>query len=409
MSNPTTGSGACAPRIRRSRSGWTWTARLALAVLACTFAGAGQAQDRSDNLDHAVNSIIRDIANTQTLGVQLREQSVFVGADDFFEEETGFDLRPRLSEMLRAMCRTALTRNGVGNLEMVESNAAWVLHGRWWRETRDSQEYLHLRLFIARPVEGDTPPRQVAGYARLLPIADVVGNAIKPTLRHWGDSVVRQLESDLPGSGRYRLHIRPFEVQGAAQPERLSRRLHSRWRQAFTGSKRFRLVGSTGFDGELFGEVAVTDERVEVDLYVQDTEGQQVAAAHVAPDKGLFPSDLFGPVVTAKLERGAYQGFIGRTFWGSLTNVTIKGAKICLPTAIAERNLADFVRTNNIRLNYSTMLLPHAMAMEVIKKGICDAYSTDISSLKAMLALYEDDVASYGIMIYPERICCIPD
>ena len=301
MGNPTTGSGACAPRIRRSRSGWTWTARLALAVLACTFAGAGQAQDRSDNLDHAVNFIIRDIANTQTLGVQLREQSVFVGADDFFEEETEFDLRPRLSEMLRAMCRTALTRNGVGNLEMVESNAAWVLHGRWWRETRDSQAYLHLRLFIARPVEGDTPPRQVAGYARLVPIDGVIGNAIKPTLRHWGDSVVRQLESDLPGSGRYRLHIRPFDVQGAAQPGRLNRRLHNRWRPAFTGSRRFRLVHSSGFDGELFGEVVVTDERVEVDLYVQDTEGQQVAAAHVAPDKGLFPSGLFGPDVTAKL------------------------------------------------------------------------------------------------------------
>ena len=287
-----------APRIPRPWHGW-WrrAACLWLAVLACTFAGAGQAQERYDNLDHAVNSIIREIVDDGN----LRGQNVFVGADDFFEVETEFYLRPRLSEMLRAKCRTALTRNGVGNLEMVESNAAWVLHGRWWQETRDSQEYLHLRLFIARPVEGDTPPQEGEGEAGLVPIGGVIENAIKPTLRHWGDSVVRQLERDLPGSGRYRLHIRLFEVQDATQPERLSRRLHNRWRRAFTGSRRFRLVGSTGFHGELFGHVVVTDERVEVDLYIQDTQGQQVAAAHVAPDKGLFPSDLFGPDVTAKL------------------------------------------------------------------------------------------------------------
>ena len=291
-----------APRIPRPWHGrWRRAARLWLAVLACTFAGTGQAQERYDNLDHAVNSIIREIVDDGN----LRGQNVFVGADDFFEVETEFYLRPRLSEMLRAKCRTALTRNGVGNLEMVESQEAWVLHGRWWRETRDSREYLHLRLFIARPVEGGTPPQEGEGEAGLVPIDGVIGNAIKPTLRHWGDSVVRQLERDLPGSGRYHLHIRLFEVRGMAEPERLSRYLHNRWRRAFTGSRRFRLVGSTGFHGELFGHVVVTDERVEVDLYIQDPEGQQVAAAHVAPDKGLFPSDLFGPDVTAELAKCA--------------------------------------------------------------------------------------------------------
>ena len=86
-----------------------------------------------------------------------------------------------------------------------------------------------------------------------------------------------------------------------AQPERLDRHLRNRWRRAFTGSRRFGLVGSTGFDGELFGEVSVTDEHVEVDLYVEDTQGGQVAAAFVTPDKGLFPPDFFGPDVTAEL------------------------------------------------------------------------------------------------------------
>ena len=278
--------------------------RLALAALACAFAGAGQAQDRYDNLDSAVNSIIQDIVGRG----QLQGQSVFVGADDFFEKETGFDLRLRLSEMLHDKCRAALTDNGVRKLGMVESEADWVLHGRWWRETHDSGEYLHLRLFIARPVEGATPPQEHEGKVGLVPIDENVENAVKPTLRHWGDSVVRQLERDLPGtgSGKYRLHIRPFEVRGAvAQPEDLGRHLRNRWRRAFTGSRRFRLVGSTGFDGELLGEVFVADERVEVDLYVQDTQGGQVAAAFVTPGKGLFPSGLFGPDVTAELARCA--------------------------------------------------------------------------------------------------------
>ena len=80
------------------------------------------------------------------------------------------------------------------------------------------------------------------------------------------------------------------------QPERLDRRLHNHWLPAFTGSRRFRLVGSTGFDGELFGEVSVADdEHVEVALYVEDTQGEKVAAAFVTPDKGLFPSGFVGP------------------------------------------------------------------------------------------------------------------
>ena len=126
MIGPNVGSETHASRIPRSRRGWRWAAHLALAVLTCGFAGAGQAQERYDNLDHAVNSIIREIVEDGN----LRGQSVYVGADDFFEEETGFYLRPRLSEMLRAKSRTALTQNGVDHLEMVESEEAWVLHGR---------------------------------------------------------------------------------------------------------------------------------------------------------------------------------------------------------------------------------------------------------------------------------------
>ena len=304
MINPGIGPGVHTSRIPRPRHGWWRRGAPWLAALACAFAGAGQAQERYDHLDHAVSSMIREIVDDG----ELREQSVFVGADDFFEEASEFDLlRPRLSEMLRAKCRTALTRNGVGKLEMVESEAAWVLHGRWWRETRDSREYLHLRLFIARPVEGDTPPQEHEGEAGLIPIDGDIENAVKPTLRDWGESVVRQLERDLPGAGsrKYRLHIPGFEVEGAARPERLGRHLRNNWRRAFTGSRRIRVGGPTGFDGELVGEVLVTDERVEVYLHVKDAEGQEVAAAFAEPAKGLFPPAFFGPDVKAELVKCA--------------------------------------------------------------------------------------------------------
>ena len=240
------------PRMRRFRAGrepggktmamsnpgdWPWNARFAdsaplswmvgrrarralwLAVLACAFTGAGQAQDRYDHLHHAMGEMIKEIVERG----KLKEESVFVGADDFFETETGFDLRPRLSEMLREKSHEELKNNKVRKLEMVESEAAWVLHGRWWRVTRDSGEYLHLRLFIARPVQGDTPPQEHEGEAGLVPIDENIESAVKLTLRDWGDSVVRQLERDLPGagSGKYRLHIPGFEVEGAARPERL--------------------------------------------------------------------------------------------------------------------------------------------------------------------------------------------
>ena len=309
MINPGIGPGAHTSRIPRPRHGWWRRGAPWLAALACAFTGAGQAQERYDHLDHAVNTMIREIVDDG----ELREQSVFVGADDFFEEASEFDLRPRLSEMLREKSRTELTKNKVRKLEMVESEAAWVLHGRWWRVTRDSREYLHLRLFIARPVEGDTPPQEHEGEAGLIPIDGDIENAVKPTLRDWGESVVRQLERDLPGTGSYRLHIPGFEVGGAVvQPEDLGRYLRNNWRRAFTGSGRIRVVGPTESDGELVGEVLVTDERVEVYLHVKDAEGQEVAAAFAEPDKGLFQPDFFGPDVEEAAVRSVQEA-IGRS------------------------------------------------------------------------------------------------
>ena len=94
MSNPGIGPGTHTSRIPRPWYGW-WgrPAHLALAVLACTFAGAGQAQERYD-----------------------------------------------------------------------------------------------LRLFISAAGGGDTPPQEGEGEAGLVPVDGGIGNAVKPTLRHWKEA-----------------------------------------------------------------------------------------------------------------------------------------------------------------------------------------------------------------------------
>ena len=78
-------------------------ARAGLLVLACAFSSAGQAQLQARNLDHAVGELVRTLVNEG----RLSGQKVYVGADDFFEEEN--ELRPPLSKILRTMCLRALT------------------------------------------------------------------------------------------------------------------------------------------------------------------------------------------------------------------------------------------------------------------------------------------------------------
>ena len=302
--NPTTGSGRRAPRIRRSRSGWTWTARLALAVLACTFTGAGQAQPRYDDLGEAVGALTRALVKDGG----LPGRKVFVGAGDFFEVDTRFHLRPRLSETLHAGCRTVLTNSGA-QVVLVESDAVRVLHGRWRRETHGAQEHLRLTLFIAEPVERGEPVATVSRDA-LVPIESIHPADLELTLLHWGDSVVRQLERDLPGTRRYRLRMRLDEIQGVAQPGRFGGYLRNRWQRAFTGSERFTLVGdATRSDGQLFGAVSDAGRYVEIDLYIRDNRGHDVAGAYIEPAKAILPPGIFGPDLTAEFAKCA--GLVG--------------------------------------------------------------------------------------------------
>ena len=288
------GKRAQPPRPWRGR--WQGMARAGLVVLAYAFASTGQAQIQARDLDDAVSRLVRTLVNEG----QLARQAVYVGKDDFFEEEN--ELRPPLSGILRTGCLQALTDRQV-RVVLVPGDAARVLHGRWRRE---SETHLHLTLFIAEPPQArEEPVALVSAYARV-PVEGLRPSDIEPTLRHWGERVVRRLERDLPGSGRFGVHLSPFPAREGLS-ENFGRYLHSRWRPAFTASDRFMLVGdSSSAEGVVHGEVFVAGGRVEVGVHIEDGQGNSVAADHVALEQSLFPSGIVtGGIVDLLLEKCA--------------------------------------------------------------------------------------------------------
>ena len=156
---------------------------LALTVLACTFADAGQAQIRGfETLDIAVRVLVEELVGEG----ELEGKRVFAGADDFFDEETG--LRLPLSNLLSRKCGTVLRENGA-RVPMSESEAVWVLHGRW---RRYSEEQLHLTLFIAEPVEGGEPVMS-AGKEALVPVRAIRKADLRPIIEQWVRVLVLRL------------------------------------------------------------------------------------------------------------------------------------------------------------------------------------------------------------------------
>ena len=260
-------------------------ARAGLLVLACAFSSAGHAQLQARDLDHAVGKLVGTLVNEG----RLTGRKVYVGADDFFEEEN--ELRPSLSKILRTMCLRALTDRQV-EVALVEAEAVRVLHGRWRRE---SETHLHLTLFIAEPPRGREEPVATRSADALVPVEGLRRRDVEPTLRHWGDRVVRRLERDLRGSGRFRLHLSPLSVQDEALSDNFSAYLLGRWRPAFTGSDRFTLVGSAqSAEGVLHGDVFAAGEHVEVSLSILDSRGNPVSSDHVALGSSLFPPGIVG-------------------------------------------------------------------------------------------------------------------
>ena len=296
MNNPTTGSGACAPRIRRSRSGWRWKARLALAVLACTFAGAGQAQTvYRGGLDEAVNKLTRTLVSD----ADLRDKRVLVKSEDFFE--LGTELRLKLSQVLSRMSISELTGHGVPvSMAGSDEDAVMVLHGRWKREP---DEHLYLELFVAAPVVvGD--PTALKSVKGLVPIDESIRKAIESTLEDWGRLLMLDLERRVRDQRERKVLFQPVTlrsdmVQGGGLEEYLGDWIKEAF--AIRRSHLFRLIApppgrSVETDGTLHAEATVHLRYVEVSLSVLDNQTfEQVTFARVRLDQELFPSRVVDP------------------------------------------------------------------------------------------------------------------
>ena len=175
-------AGRRAPRIPRSRRGWGWTARLGLAVLACTFAGAGQAQ----SLDEAVD----ELAELLKLRGNLEGQQVLVRPGYFFE--MGSERNLLLSEYLAWQFTEKLARHGVKPISRSEDeDTAITLQGRWNIES--GQLVLSVTAQQAAGAGLNTGASR-ASEDRRVPVANIARKYLEPDLKSHGRYVVRQLE-----------------------------------------------------------------------------------------------------------------------------------------------------------------------------------------------------------------------
>ena len=310
MNNPATDRGRPTPRIRRSRRGWGQAARLALAMLACTFAGAGQAQvDDYPNLDRAVDGL----ASKLVAKGSLQGKTVLVRPGDFFE--MGSERSLPLSEHLAWKFITDLRSYGAEPVSgSADESKAITLLGRWRIESGSGKLLLSVEV---KQLGGDglNERRPLATRQARVPVANIDPAYLEPDLGSHGRHVVRQLEKRIEkyvsGNGRFRLHILPFKADGIPEPERFNRYLLGKWRPAFADSHRFEIVvGTAEFDGELHGEFFVSGRRIDASLFIRDNQRVEVAAATVEMDSGLFPSRIAGIGVKKTKDEGEAVGAV---------------------------------------------------------------------------------------------------
>ena len=297
MNNPATDRERRTPRIRRSRRRWGQAARLALAVLACTFAGAGQAQHTYPNLDKAVDDLAERLVDKGT----LKGKTVLVRPGDFFE--MGFEQRSLpLSEHLAWKFLTDLRSYGAEPVSgSADESKAITLQGKWRIESGSGMLLLSVEVKQLAGA-GLNERRILAARQARVPVASIDAAHLEPDLGFHGRHVVRQLEERIgryvSGDGRFRLHLLPFKADDVPEPERFNRYLLGRWRPAFADSHRFQIVAGTAqFDGELHGDFHVVGRRIEASLFILDNQGVEVAAATVEMDQGTLQEFLSPDVV----------------------------------------------------------------------------------------------------------------
>ena len=327
MTRASAEAGVCVTRAPRSRRGRGWAARLGSVVLACAFAGTGEAQENYDGLNHAVSDIASDIAEklVERLGEHGKlgkeaDVKVLIGPSHFTEEETG-NILP-LSKRLYLMFRgELLRREGVQPVSGTEDDErAVTLLGKWNVESGSGHrpEYLRLSVEVVQLIGDNEIPLYAAGKG-LVPLERIDKKYFEPDLESYGRYAVRQLEKDLPvWSSKYRLHIPPLKVVNLrSASERFSEYLLVFWRPAFIESRRFSIVRPPSpSEGKLVGIAFGDGEHITVSLEIVDAEETTVGAVVIPRmDKGLFGGIFDGnpvPGVTARLEECAGQVEAGR-------------------------------------------------------------------------------------------------
>ena len=265
-------------------------------MLAYTFAGAGEAQIRLfETLDVAAGELVQELVEDLGKRGSLAGQRVFAGAGDFFDEVSG--LRLPLSDLLSGKCGALLRANGA-NVALSESEAVWVLHGRWRHYSKDK---LRLTLFVTEPVERGEPDKAAIREA-LVPLGTIRPEDLRPTLDHWGPLLVRRLEREARDQRKRRVRLQPVAATGddGAQRDVLGGFLTDWLRVAFGKTRRnllYTLVvpppdvdaASVETDGVLEAKAVVHAGDVVVSLHVQDHQWQTVASAQVKVPEGVFP------------------------------------------------------------------------------------------------------------------------
>ena len=268
-------------RVRRA-------ACLLPAVLACAFAGAGQAQTLyKEGLDYAVGKLTLELVE----GANLRGKRVLVESDDFFELGTG--LRLGLSDKLRGLSASHLTDYGVDvALSGSDADAVRVLHGRWQRE---SETELYLELFVAEPVKSGDPTALRSAKGRV-PIDEGIQELIESTPDDWGRLLVRKLERGVRDQRERSVHLQPMTLSGGdeGQGDELKGFLEDWLGGALVESRLFTLVEpppgvTVETDGELYVEAKLRADTLDVSLRVLDNAHRRVTFAKVAVDRSLLP------------------------------------------------------------------------------------------------------------------------
>ena len=300
MSHPGIGPGTHASRIPHSCHGW-WgrSARLALAVLACAFAGAVQAQEHFESLDYAVHSLALRLVNGAKLDKEEHRKNKLLVSPRYFTsaDKTKCNL-PLLSKYLADKFGHWISRNTdvpvVSTSE--DKNRAITLWGEWNVESVESGEKrLRLSLKVTQLLGNQVSI--ISSQHGTGPLADIEEKHFKPDLGHHFCNVVKQLERGMRGDRPRTVYIQPLTMK--AQNKELGQYLMPWLKDALKQRNRFLPVTQQSLaDSKLSGKVIDDGEDIQINVEIEDNQGHVLGTAPgMKLSKRLFPEILFTDTV----------------------------------------------------------------------------------------------------------------